>query len=72
MFDRSKAKIWCSSSFDVRKIDVRVSSMSNLVNVMKTVLGSKFDVRSFEAKNRVFEFDHQQMNMFEFVRCSKK
>ena len=56
---------------DVGKNDVRVSSMSNLVNVVKTVLGSKFDVRSFEAKNRVFEFDHQQMNMFEFVRCSK-
>ena len=30
-----------------------------------------FDVRSFEAKNKVFEFDHQQMNTFEFVRCSK-
>ena len=45
--------------------------MSNLVNVVKTVLGSKFDVRSFEVKNRVFEFDHQQMNIFEFVRCSK-
>ena len=45
--------------------------MSNLVNVVKNVLGSKFDVQSFEAKNRVFEFDHQQMNMFEFVRCSK-
>jgi len=41
--------------------------MSNLVNVGNTVLGSKFDVRSFEAKNRVFEFDHQQM----IVRCSK-
>ena len=27
-----------------------------------------FDVRLFEAKNRVFEFDHLQMNMF--VRCS--
>ena len=40
--------------------------MSNLANVVKTVLGSKF-----EAKNRVFEFDHQQMNLFEFVRCSK-
>ena len=81
MFDRSKPKIGCSSSitirwtrlssFDVRKNDVRVSSMSNLVNVVKTVLGSKFDVRSFEAKNRVFEFDHQQMNMFEFVWCLK-
>ena len=38
---------------------------------MKALLGSKFDVRSFEAKNRVFECDYQQMNMFEFVRCSK-
>ena len=46
--------------------------MSNLVNVVKTVLGSKFDVQSFEAKNRVFEFDDQQENMFEFVRCSIK
>ena len=54
------------------KNDVRVSSMSDLVNVVKALLGSKFDVRSFEAKNRVFEFNHQQMNMFEFVRCSKK
>ena len=65
MFDR------CSSSFDVRKDDVRVSSMIDLVNVVKALLGSKFDVRSFEAKNRVFEFNHQQMNTFEFVRCSK-
>ena len=79
MFDRSKPKIGCSSSitirclslFDVRKNDDPVSSMSNLVNVLKALLGSKFDVRSFEAKNRVFEFDHQQMHMFEFVRCSK-
>ena len=31
----------------------------------------KFDVRSFEGKNRVFEFDFQWMNTFEFVRCSK-
>ena len=53
------------------KNDVRVSLMSKLVNVVKTLIGSKFDVRSFEAKNRVFEFDHQQMNMFEFVQCSK-
>ena len=30
-----------------------------------------FDVRSFKAKNRVFKFDHQQMNTFEFVQCSK-
>ena len=45
--------------------------MSNLANVVKTVLGSKFDVRSFDAKNRVFECDYHKMNMFEFVRCSK-
>ena len=46
--------------------------MSNLVNLVKALLGSMFDVRSFEAKNRVFEFDYQKMNMFEFVQCSKK
>ena len=33
--------------------------MGNLVNVVKALLGSKFDVRSFKAKNRVF------------VQCSK-
>ena len=32
----------------------------------------RFDVRSFKAKNRVFDFDHQYMNTFEFVQCSKK
>ena len=32
----------------------------------------KFDVQSFEAKNRVFKFDYQQMNMFESVLRSKK
>ena len=36
-----------------------VCSLSNLVNLVKAPLGSKFDVRSFEAKNRVFEFDDQ-------------
>ena len=30
-----------------------------------------FDVRLFEAKIQAFEFDHQLMNMFEFVQCSK-
>ena len=30
-----------------------------------------FDVCLFEAKNRMFEFDHQSMNIFEFVLCSK-
>ena len=37
----------------------------------KGLLGSMFDVHSFKAKIKVFEFDHQQMNTFEFVRCSK-
>ena len=30
-----------------------------------------FDVSSFETKTRVFKFDHQQMNTFEFVLCLK-
>ena len=81
MFVHSKPKIGCwslitirlthSSSFDVWKNDVRVSSMSKLVNVVKTLLGSKFDVRSFKAKNGVFEFDYYKMNTFKFVRCLK-
>ena len=53
------------------KNDVPFCSMSNFVNLAKALLGSMFDIRSFESKNRVFEFDHQYMNMFEFVRCSK-
>ena len=46
-------------SFDVQKNDVQVSLMTNLVNLMKALLGLMFDVRSFEAKIRVFEFDPQ-------------
>ena len=41
------------------KNDVRVGSMSNLVNLVKALLGSMFDVCLFEPKNWVFEFDHQ-------------
>ena len=50
---------------------MRVSSKSNLVNLVKALLGSKSDVQSFEAKNRVFQFDYQPINMFEFIRCLK-
>ena len=35
--------------------------MSDLVNLVKALLGSMFDVCFFKAKNRLFEFD----------RCSK-
>ena len=69
MFDHSKPKMgclssitnrWtCSSSFDVRKNDVRVSSMKKFNKSSEGLLSSMFDVHSFEAKNRVFEFDHQ-------------
>ena len=62
MFNRSKTKIGCSSlitikwtqsnSFDVWKKDVWVSSMSNLVNLVKALLGLKFDVRSFKARKK--------------------
>ena len=69
MFDCSKLKIgcsslityrWtCSSSFDVRKSDVWNSSKNNSVNLVKALLGLKFDVWLFKAKNRMFEFNHQ-------------
>ena len=45
MFVCSKPKIGCSSLFDVRKNYVRVSSISNLVNLVKALSGSMF-VRS--------------------------
>ena len=60
-------------TFDIvqfSKNDVQVCSMSNLVNLVKALLDLIFDFRSFEAKNRVFEFDRQQMNTFEFFQCS--
>ena len=92
MFDRSKPKIgcsssitirWtCSSSFDVRKNDVRDCSISSLVNLVKALLGLIFDFRLFEAKIRCLSsiikrwtcsssFDVRKM-MFEFDRCSIK
>ena len=68
LFERLKPKIGCSSlitkrwtrlsPFDVRKNDVRVCSMSDFVILIEALLGSMFDVSSFEAKNWVFEFDH--------------
>ena len=45
--------------------------MSNLVNLVKVLLGSMFYVCLFEAKNRVLEFDHQLINTLEFTQCSK-
>ena len=30
-----------------------------------------FKVRPFEAKTRLFKFDHEWMNTFELVQCSK-
>ena len=39
--------------------------MSNLVNPVKALLDSKFDVWSFVAKNSVFEFDHKQSLVLE-------
>ena len=54
----SIAKTWTHSNlFDVQKNDVRVCSLSNVVNLVKALLGSKFDVRLFKAKNKVFQFD---------------
>ena len=40
--------------------------------ILNVELCSKFDVRSLKAKNRVFEFDYQRMNMFEYVLTFEK
>ena len=45
--------------------------MSNFINLVMDTLGSMFHVRLFEAKNRVFQFNYQKMNMFESIQCSK-
>ena len=51
-YSSSITKIWkCSGSFGVRKTDVWVCSLSNLVNLVNALLGSKFDVWWLEAKN---------------------
>ena len=92
MFDRSKPKIGCSSlitirwtcsgSFDVRKNDVPVCLMSNLVNISIALLDSMYDVRCSKPKigclssiiNRWTcsgSFDVRKM-MMEFVRCLMK
>ena len=77
VFDRLKPKIgcsitirWtCSSSIDVRKNDVRVSSMCDLVNVVKALLGSKFDVRVRSPTNEHVRVHSMfEKMMFESVR----
>ena len=42
-----------------------------IVNQNRNSVGSN-NVRKFEAKNRVLEFDYQYMNTFKFARCWKK
>ena len=92
MFVHSKSKLGFSSSttnrwthlssFDVQKDEIRVSSTSDLENLVIAPLGSKFKVRSFEAKkgclclitNRwtyLSSFNVQKM-MYKFVLCSIK
>ena len=45
--------------------------MNKLVNSVKAFRLRFFDVCLFEAKIQVFQFDHQQINKFEFVGYSK-
>ena len=61
----------CLSPLDVRKNDFGVCLLSNLINLVKALLGLMLDVRPFKARNWMFEFDHLQMNTFELVLCSK-
>ena len=45
--------------------------MNNLENLVKGLSDLMIDFHSFKAKNRVFEYDHQLMNTFEFVKKLK-
>ena len=44
-------------SVQCKRNDVRVSSMSNLVNLVKALLGWMFYVCSFKGKNRILSFN---------------
>ena len=63
----SITKHWtCSSPSNVRSYDVPICLVGNLANLVFKM----FHVRSFEAKNKLLEFDHQNMNRFESFVCS--
>ena len=59
----TKEHIICKAD-DHRKYFTYFSDGANYVR--------KFDDQLFEAKNRVFKFDYQKMNMFESIQCLKK
>ena len=72
MFDLSMPKIGCSSSitirwtrsslFDVRKNDVRVSSMSNLGNLVKALLGSMLS-KKMERKMKIRKVSESKLKI---------
>ena len=71
MFNSSKPNIGCSRSITNSSTclscnDVRVRSISNLLNLVEILLGLKFN-----HSKPMFEFDRQQMNTFKFVGCLK-
>ena len=61
----SKNDVRVRSMFDKMVFDPSLQNVFLMLNDEKFskssegLLGSMFDVRSFEAKNMVFEFDHQ-------------
>ena len=56
-----------------KRLQLLLSSVIFCSKGSKFVMGRTiFEVRSFEAVNRVFEFNFQKMNMFKYVRCLKK
>ena len=53
MFEFDYQKMNMFKSIQCSKNDVQECSMSNSVNQVKAIFDSMFDVRSFNAKNRV-------------------
>ena len=51
-------------TFDVRSIEAKNSLMSNSKNLVNVIICSMFNFRSFESKNRHFQFD---INLEELV-----
>ena len=42
-----------------------------MLDLVSFYANSMFEVHSLEAKNKVFEFDYQKINMFKSVECLK-
>ena len=66
MMDHHQSQRKANGGVNVDRVNQLILKKEYYLLQTKISDGSNY-VRSFEAKNSVFEFDNQQMNMFEFI-----